>query len=92
MTSTIHLDPAKTAARIDFDPNINGTPCAICNKDTHNTIRKKVGLVTFGWCLCLLLCSGVLWIYPCCTDSCKDTQFVCKECKCVKMVSAANCC
>ena len=87
------IPEASTSIAIDFENReVDGTPCKICHKNTQNISKKKVGWVTVGWCICLFAFTGVLWIYPCCADSCKDTQMTCAECSTVKVVKAANCC
>lgn len=54
--------------------NSSGSACPACGVDTGNIPRKKVGLVTILWCLCLFVVSGgVACCYPFCIDSCKDT-------------------
>lgn len=73
--------------------NSSGSPCPSCGTETGNIPRKKVGLVTILWCLCLFIVSGgVACCYPFCVDSCKDTELVCVKCQTVKMKIAANCC
>ncbi len=69
----------------------HGSPCISCGKDTDNMPRKKIGCVAILWCLCLLG-SGFCWLYPLCTDGCKDTELVCVRCQTVKTKIPANCC
>lgn len=92
MQSTVFITPSPSSTSLEFDPSRNFTPCVACNKNTSNVVGKKIGLVTMGWCLCLFACSAILWLYPCCTDSCKDTELTCSECKFSKVVVPAKCC
>ncbi len=89
----ITSEPSSNVAIIDFESrNAHGTYCKCCQKTTRSIVNKKVGVVTVGWCLCLFVFTGVLWLYPCCTRSCKDTELVCADCNAVKVVTPANCC
>lgn len=42
--------------------NVNGTPCNVCKTDTRNIPKKKIGVVTIGWCLCLIG-TGIGWLH-----------------------------
>lgn len=66
--------------------------CALCQKETDNVMRHKVGGVTFAWCCCLLVTTGFLFWVPFCCDGCKDTEVVCQGCQLVKTTVPANCC
>lgn len=47
--------------------------------------RSSAGCVTFSWCICLFILTGVFccWV-PFCIDSCYDVQIVCSRCGFVK--------
>ena len=68
-----------------------GSPCPSCARDTDNMPRKKIGCVAILWCLCLMG-TAFCWLYPLCTDGCKDTELVCVRCQTVKTTVHANCC
>lgn len=79
-----------TIIKIDNDNN-DGAPCKFCAQSTGQVVRKKMGCVAICWCLCLLG-TGVLWLIPCCSDGCKDSELVCIKCQQVKNVIPATCC
>ena len=66
--------------------------CEMCQKDTENVMRTKVGGVAIAWCCCLLVTTGVCFWVPCVIDSCKDTECVCQGCGLIKTTIPASCC
>lgn len=53
---------------------------------------KKPGGVTYIWCCCLFLFTGILCCIPFCVDSCLDAHLICVRCNNSKQVVPANCC
>lgn len=49
-----------------------GTKCPFCSETTGNIPRKRSGCVTWAWCACLFLFTGLCCFIPFCVDSCKD--------------------
>lgn len=65
--------------------------CPACGKHTAGIETKSFGCVAALWCCCLLP-TGVLWLIPACSGSCKDTRKLCTECGTVLVETPASCC
>lgn len=72
--------------------NMGGTKCQFCGGVTENVQRKSCGCVATTWGVGLFLFFFPLFWLPCCIDGCKDTQFVCSNCRNVKNTIPATCC
>ncbi len=59
----------QTVIVIDNDKN-DGVPCQFCGTNTGQVIRRKIGIVTIVWAVCLL--PLYMCCLPCCMDGCKD--------------------
>ena len=81
-----------TVIHIDNDGD-DGTPCQYCGTNTTHICRRVNGGVTYAWCCCLLLTTGILCFVPFCfCENCKDVELVCIKCQQVKNTIPANCC
>ncbi len=77
---------------VTSDYSTNGLNCPFCMKQTQSVQKKTAGSVTWMWCCCLLVFTGLFCCVPFCVDSCKDTEIVCAMCQGTKSKIEANCC
>ena len=90
----VPITPTKEAspANIYIADSPHDLGCPFCGCQTQTVLMRKPGNVTYLWCCCLFIFSGIFCCIPFCVDSCLDAHLICVRCNNSKQVVPANCC
>jgi hypothetical protein len=88
-TPTLKHSPVSAPVRETLPSGV--LHCTACGRETVGLETTAFGCVSALWCFCLLP-TGILWMIPACSSSCKDKRKLCTECGTILVETPATCC